>query len=343
MSTASRTAVEARTSRAARRRGSRGYTFLEVTITLGLLSLLALVVERTLSSTQEADKYLSIFRYVQERGERASYDVYAAVVSARKVYGRDEQGEGYLEALDLSRLPLAKDARLPRPDEVRPMGPDQPNDPRTGNVILCVRETDPVVCAADPESQKVRYVDIYHFVCVYPHDSDKRVITEDERKARDLVLWYSVGYPSLTQLNAIEDPAERSSVVRDLYHRFDMRYAWDPNADVDESFYPLDEVGQIAGIPEQLSEIPEHQGLSESGMLVYAGIQLARTTPTSFSRKSVFTVDDPQKWVPDGFEVKITGGSGHRKVWFHVVAEAQSARGREATHVTTLIASVRDL
>jgi len=70
---------------------------------------------------------------------------------------------------------------------------------------------------------------------------------------------------------------------------------------------------------------------------------LARTDATSHPRRSILTADDPATWVPDGFEVKIVGTSGSRKVWMHLVLETQSAKGRVASHVSTLIANTKDL
>jgi hypothetical protein len=83
--------------------------------------------------------------------------------------------------------------------------------------------------------------------------------------------------------------------------------------------------------------------MAERGKLVYANAQLARTDPSSHPRRSIFTVDPPTTWAPDGLEVKIVGTSGARKVWVHFVIEAQAAKGRVATHESTVIASTKDL
>ena len=53
------------------------------------------------------------------------------------------------------------------------------------------------------------------------------------------------------------------------------------------------------------------------------------------------TLTDP--WRPDGFEVKISGGLGSRKVWIHTVVEAAASAGRRMTVQShTTIAHVRD-
>ena len=83
--------------------------------------------------------------------------------------------------------------------------------------------------------------------------------------------------------------------------------------------------------------------VSERGRFVYRNMQLARTDLASYPRRPVLTADAPEDWAPNGFEVKIVGPSGARKVWLNLVIESQSARGLVAVHRSTLIASARDL
>ncbi len=323
------------------RRRQAGFTFIEVVIALALITMMALVVERTLAATQDAHKYLDCTRRVKERCEKVSYEVYEAISSSRRVYGRDATGEGYRQALDLSGLPPIPGTRLPLPDETRDMGPDLPGEPRTGNMLLFVRESDPVSCLANALTGEVRYIDIHRFACFYPHQTDRHIISADARDAVDLVLWYSLGYPSHPQLTAIADDDDRRQVVLFLYDA-GYRHAWDPDGPVGETFYALQSTGLIDPSPVPDPTIEESPDVSQHGRVVYSNAQLARTVPTSAARRGIFTLDAPEDWVPEGFELKVTGSSGHRKVWLHVVVEGESARSREAVHSTTLIASVRD-
>lgn len=64
-----------------RRQG--GYTFLEMSITMVIVALMSLVVERVLSSTQDAEKYLGAVRLTTERGQRIAYDVREIVSASR--------------------------------------------------------------------------------------------------------------------------------------------------------------------------------------------------------------------------------------------------------------------
>lgn len=325
------------------RRRTAGFTMVEVAVALAIFSLIGFVIERTLTTTHNAERYLSALRRATERGQKISYEIYDAVSASRKLFQRDAVGDDYLASLDLSRDPLMPAARLPLFDEVGGLGVDATGDPRTGNVLLFVRESDPAPCIADSSTGLVRYIDTYRFVCIYPHRADREVVTSRNENARDLVIWRSVPYPSLSQVAAIEDVDERASVVADLFSRYGHALAWDPNEDVDHAFFAIDHLGTISGTPEPAPLIEEDVEVSSRGRLEYANVQLAPTQAGSYHRRAVFTTDDPADWQPHGFEVKITGASGSRKVWVHLVVECESRRGETAVHENTMIASTRDL
>jgi len=320
-----------------------GFTLLEVSIVLVLLTGMALVVERTLTSTRNADRYLDAIRRAKEAGESASYKAHEAVSASRRLFDNDAVGQEYLNALDLSRFPLASGSRLPRFDELRPLGPDSPGDPRTGNVLLFVREVDPVALSADISLYPQRYIDVYHFVCVYRHQANRVLVIPKHERANDLVIWYSVPFPSYQQIAAISNPVEQQKIIDDLRAVYGFTYAWDATEALGDAFYELREGGQLATLPASDFMIAEHPGLSDGGLLVHHDVQLADTNPEDPQRRGVFTVDANSTWAPNGFEVKITGSSGHRKVWMHLVVEAQAMRSQTAVHGSTLIAGVRDL
>jgi len=325
----------------ARREG--GYTLLELSVVLVILTGMSLIVERTLTSTNRADAYLGALRRAKERSEQSSFRVYEAVSASRRLFENDPHGAGYLEALDLSRYPLASGSRLPHIDELNPLGPDRAGDPRTGNVLLFVREVDPVTVSADTTQYPTRLIDVYHFVCCYPHQTGRDVVTSDLGTARDLVVWYSIPYPSYQQVAAIPDTAERTKVLEVLRETYGFDYVWDVCCPAESAFFRIQETGGLSGTPEVDFMIAEHPGLSEGGLLVHHDARLAPTDPDRRLCAGVFTTETSEIWSPNGFEVKITGASGHRKVWIHTVVETQAMRGESAVHASTLIASVRDL
>ncbi len=321
----------------------RGFTLIELTVGMAILSLMALVIERTITSTYNAERYLAAIRRVTERGQKVSYEVFDAVSASRKLFQRDVEGQDYLDALDLARDPLLASARLPIIDEAGVLGPDEAGDPWTGSVLLFVRESDPAPCVADAATGRLRFIDTYRFVCVYPSQSTRRLLNDRPAMANDLVIWRSIPYPNLAQVQAIDDAGERLSVAADLFSRYGHNLAWDPTAAVDSAFYTLDTFGNVSAVPVAGILIEEDVQASARGRLVLGDVQLAPTDAASYHRRAVFSVDDPATWVPDGFEVKIAGASGSRKVWMHTVVESQATRGQIAVHANTMIASTRDM
>ncbi len=327
-----------------RRRAESGFTFLEVTIVLVLISLMALVIERTIASTSDAETYLRAIRRATERGQRLAFEIRDEVTTSRKLFQNDVTGQDYFGILDLSRDPVDTTARLPLTDDLGVIGEDAPGDPRTGNILLFVRESDAAPAVAMPSTGKVRFIDTYRFICIYPSLTSQFVLQDAPRRpAKDLIVWRSEAYPSHSQIMAITSLTERQNVVADLYNRFGYDLAWDPNGTVDAAYYALDAIGNVAPSPTTGVVINEDINLSDRGRLVYTNTQLARSDQSSPVRKNVFTNDPPASWVPDGFTVKFVGVSGSRKVWMRLVVEVQAAKGRVAPHGSTLIASTQDL
>ncbi len=324
-------------------RRARGFTFLEMTVTLLITALGALLAERAVSTTQRADLFLAAVHRATERGSRLSYEIRDMVSSSRRIFGDDATGTSYLDALDLSGAPRASGTRLPSVDELALLEPDEPGAPRTGNVLLVAREAEPAMCVADPATGRRRFIDTYRFVCVYPTVSSRRIVA-GQPLAWDLVLWRSRPFPSLPQIQAIADVTERTRVVADLVEHFDLDMAWDPAQSADAGFFALAVDGTIALTPESAPVVGEDAQGSPGPRLVYAGMQLAATDPAIAGRQALFSVDDPGTWSPHGFEVKVVGPSGARKVGLRIVVEAPAGPGSLTTAVpTTVLASARDL
>ena len=92
-------------------------------------------------------------------------------------------------------------ARLPMLDASGRMEPDADGDPRTGNTLLFVTESDAVATVSDPSAGTIRHIDVYRFVCIYPSESNRSVVSTDTKLlARDLIIWESVEFPNYEQI-----------------------------------------------------------------------------------------------------------------------------------------------
>jgi prepilin-type N-terminal cleavage/methylation domain-containing protein len=320
-----------------------GYTMLEIVVVVAMISLLALAAERTLKAMQDTEDNLQATRRVERRGEELAYEVRNQVSSSRKLFYRGSIGDSYLHVLGITRFPPAPGTRLPLPEEATPLGPDLPGVPRTSDMLLFAREADPFVCSADPAQGKVRYIDVYRFVCIYPtEDASQRVLTRDAKPPRDLVIWTSIGYPSYAEVMAIQDPVERATVVKHLYLDYGCNHLWNTEALASEGFFAIDGSGAISATADPGVVVAEDVVRSPGPRLLRAHVQLARTDPGSAVRRAVMTRDDPNSWAPDGFEVKIGGSSSQRQVWLRLTVESQSRTTSEVVHAVTLIATTRD-
>lgn len=327
-------------------RGRRegGFSMIEIMVALIIIMVMATIVEQTLGATQRADQYMHAVRRVTLRCEKVSDEVLFELNRSRKLFQGDATGDGYLSALDLTQYPILPTARLPVFDEVNPLAPDLVGDPRTGNVLLFVVEAEAAEAVADASTGKKRSIDLHHFVCVYPHETARKLMADSGPDlARDLILWHSVVYPSHSQIQDIADLSERASVVRDLVDRWGCAYAWDSSGAVDAAFYALGALGTVSTSADASLAIEEDLDLSRRGRLVYADVQLAPTRPADYFRRSRMTADDPVVWVPDGCEVKIVGVSGARKIWYRLTMETPGGKSVVGVQACTVTASPRDM
>ncbi|MDA1193668.1 MAG: hypothetical protein O2894_00635 [Planctomycetota bacterium] len=316
----------------------------ELAIMMGILSIMALIVQATIDGATRAERRVRAVRTATERSERLTYELLAAVNGSRILLTGDGVGAGYLGALELDARPLLTGARLPRTDALAALAPDEVGDPHTGNILLFARESDAVEAVADAPTAQLRHIDLYRIVCCYPTETDRKLILDAPvQPARDLVVWRSVRYANLTQLQDIEDDDERRSVVADLVGRFGCDLAWDVGAPVDEAFFRLGSLGTIESTPVVPMSIEEDPDAGEGGRLVHAHTQLAPTKAGDPYRRARLSPDDPAVWKPDGFEVKVTGLSGTRKVWMHLVVESPGGKGVVGVQSNTVIAHPRDL
>ena len=322
--------------------GERGFTAIEVAVVTVLLGGAFLAIGRTVAALDEAEGLMRAIRSTAGDGPRACQALRAMVNPSRKLFGADAVGQGYLGVLDLGSVPRLPGARLPVFDEAGQLGRDGPGAPRTGNVLLFARACDPAPCVANAATRKIREIDVYRLVCVYLTTSS-RTLVQGQPPALDLAVWRSARYPDHAQVMQIADATERRSVVADLHDRFGHALVWDPSRPVSGAFYGIDGSGNVGATPVAVTSLPAEPGGGAGPQLVARNLAVARTDPTSPPRKSVFTVDAPAAWEPHGFEVKVVGPSGSRKVWMRLSVEAQARPGSVPAILSTAVAATRDL
>jgi hypothetical protein len=197
---------------------------------------------------------------------------------------------------------------------------------------------------ADAATRRTRAVDTHRFVCVYLSPSGRSLVTGNP-SSNDLVEWRSWAYPSYGQVASIPDVDERESVVRDLHDVYHFDELWDPTAPYATAFYGIDGTGRVSSTPgpPATGRIDEDPLVSRGGRFANANIAVAQSDGGSRPRTPAFSVEPLAAWAPDGFEVKVCGTSGARKVWIRLTLEKQAFRGQVPAQDIVVVANTRDL
>src|SRR5262245_16953867 len=117
------------------RRARRGFTFIEMAVTLTIIGLTTLIIERTISGVTQTERSMRAIRNTSERCQRGAFRLRDIVTGSRKLFQNDTIGQGYLGKLAFpASAPLLSGSRLPTFDETKSLGPDVAGDPRSGNV-----------------------------------------------------------------------------------------------------------------------------------------------------------------------------------------------------------------
>ena len=94
--------------RAVRRVGSRrprGFTVIEMIITVVILGMTTLVIERTVTGVTETERLMRSIRATTAKGQEGAYRLRDLVATSRKLYGNDTIGKAYLAKLASSGRP----------------------------------------------------------------------------------------------------------------------------------------------------------------------------------------------------------------------------------------------
>jgi hypothetical protein len=187
-------------------------------------------------------------------------------------------------------------------------------------------------------------IDTHRFVCVYLSPSGRSLVT-GAPSSNDLVEWRSWAYPSYGQVASIVDATERENVVRDLHDVYHFDELWDSGAPYGSAFYAIDGTGRISSTPSAPANglIDEDPLLSKGGRFAAANIGVAESVTGSRPRAPAFSAEPLATWAPDGFEVKVCGASGARKVWIRLTLEKQAFRGNVPAQDVVVVANTRDL
>jgi type II secretory pathway pseudopilin PulG len=306
-----------------------GLTLIEVMITLTVLGFLLLVVARSQVTVSDANSALHGVNRIALETQTAVANIHKDISTARKLFQDDVQGRSYLAALGTMDLPAILSTRLPVIGPLAEFSKDDPATPLTGNCLLMAEEMTPNDTVVDVAGVPTTYrVNIIRLVAYYLTRYDRPLAPGLSRF--DLVRWESQAFVDHTTLTAITNATTRQAVVANLTDNARIYYSWDILKNANLAFFELgNDVAATAENPFSIPASPLNER-APKGLFANARASISsNNTSTGEAQIPKFAVAlDPSVDIngigfPHGFEVKIVGPSGARKVLVRVVADIQ--------------------
>jgi len=302
------------------KRAAAGFSLIEITVALAVVSALMLIVYSIMDQTMRATMFNESHNDLIIMSQRAMNTLQTETVQARQVFQEDADGAAYRAALQIpSRYPAWTTTLLPvleTSDET--LAPDTTTR-YTGNSYFIVRQLEPLSIFYDDDGDShtpdVEFLaDRYRFEYFFLSQTSARL---------DLLQSTSVTYADYfqlsgltrTQLQAIGAKLTTAGITR----------AWNPGQPIDSAFYAIPSSGTWAAainrptidIASTTSLFPELGGGRISGRMEYSVAYGSFPLPM---RIAVFAKTDPSlPQFPSGFEVKIVGPAKSRKVMTRVL------------------------
>jgi len=320
-------------------------SLIEILVVLSVVSALMIITYKLLEDAMHASMFGESHNDMIIMTQRAVNRLQSEIMQSRVAYQEDATGSAYRAALQLPGLPKWTDTLLPVFQTETTLDPDAGNGPdrRAGNSLLIVRQLEPLSVMYDddgkPGTPDVEFLaDRYRFEYEY-------LITSAGQSFGgtgffvDLMESRSVEFADYFQLKSLT--AAQMKLVVPKIQAAKITRAWDAGQPIDTAFYDLAPAAagafgpalnkpQIA-IASTTTLLPGLGGGRISGRIDYSVVftPTAPIKPFNIAHKMFFYAqpDSTHPKFPAGFEVKIAGPSGHRKVAVRLVLMANYRAG----------------
>lgn len=308
-------------------------SLVEVLVTLTVTSALMLIVYALIDDTMKAAMFGESHNDLTIISQRAVNQLQNEILQTRLAFQEDAVGTAYRDALQIpASVSKWPDLLLPVFQSGSTLDPDTgPGaNRRTGNSLLLARQLSPLSVMydadGDPKTADVEIlIDRYRFEYYFLAQNKVRSFAGTGYFA-DLMESRSLEYADYFQLNSLT-AAQRKLIVPKIQAAGVTR-AWDPGQPVASAFYDLAPAaaGAFAAplaspkivLASTKSMMPEMRGGRITGAMDYsiAFIPAAPKKPFPLAKKvAVYAAPDAAyPTFPAGFEVKVAGPSGNRKV-----------------------------
>lgn len=318
-------------------KSQRGMSLVEIIVVLAVVSVLMIVVYRLLEDAMHASMFGESHNDMVIMTQRVVNRLHTEILQSRVAYQEDATGSAYRAALQLPALTKWSDTLLPVFQTETTLDPDVGNgvDRRAGNSLLIVRQLEPLSVMYDDDGKAgtpdVEFLaDRYRFEYEYLISNSGRsfggtgfFVDLVESRSSEYADYFQLAALTSAQLKAIVPKLQAAGIAR----------AWDPGQSIDNAFYDLAPAAsgafaaalnkpQIA-IASTNSLLPDMRGGRITGRIDYS-IAFTPTAPVKPFRIAhpMFFYAQPDATYPKfpaGFEVKIAGPAGHRKVGLRLV------------------------
>jgi hypothetical protein len=317
-------------------------SLVEAIVSITILSFLLLVILQSTSTVSDSTTAIESYNLVLVETQKAVSQMHEDVATARKIFEDDGLGQSYVKYIDYGQFPLAGSALLP---VIQPLGEfttDVVGDRRTGNILLLCGEMSPYSFTA-PSNGKTYRISVFRLLAYYVSDRGSPVASGLSRF--DFVRWESEAFADYIALSTISDATARGELVVDMLKTGGIHYAWDPTQTADAAFFELDSdvaTGSMGGFPIPSSTKTERRpkgyyGWRNAALAANNGIIGSEASVPKFAQ-----MDATGLGFPHGFEVKVVGPSGARKIKVRVVAE-RMMKSRVMRRASESIATMRDI
>lgn len=316
-------------------RDQRGFSLMEVTVVLAIVTVLMIATYSMIEQTTRTAMFSESHNDLAIISQKAVNSLQTEVLQTRMVFEENALGAAYRAALALpAEYPVWSDSFLPVIQPGTTMAPDT-NQRFAGNSLFVARQLPPLRIEYDHDDSPVTpdaefVADRYIFEYVYLTPLSVPVFARSGRSL-DLMMTTSVQYADYFQLLAL-GPATIARIVPELVERKIVR-AWDPGQPVANAFYELSGAAdgtfdapiakpEIA-LARAKSLLPGLRGGRVSGKMTYSVAFVPDAPSAPYPLRNPIRVFAPavngRPGFPSGFEAKIVGPSGNRQVMTRVV------------------------
>jgi prepilin-type N-terminal cleavage/methylation domain-containing protein len=318
------------------RRSEQGFSLMEITVVLAIVSVIMIVVYGLIEETLRVTLFNESHDDLTILSQKAVNTLQAEILQTKLAFQEDALGSSYRSALVMpSDITVMTNSLMPVFDADGELVPDDAATRFTGNALLVARQLAPISIMYDHDAKSgtpdIEFLaDRYRFEYFY---LAKKTVKSfgGSGQTLDLMMTQSGEYADYFQLSSVGSTALKSLSQKVI--NAGIARAWDPGQAIGSAFYQLSDATDgtfnsalsnptIATL-KTTSLLPGLMGGRVSGRIDYSVGFIPASPATPFpipSKVRVFAQADASKpTFPSGFEVKIVGPARYRRVMTRVV------------------------